>query len=541
MKKVYPLLAAFAVFAAVMALLIHASLMRTEGHLTYALDDAYIHMAIAKHLAQNGVWGVTPYEFSSASSSLLWTVLLAGMFKLFGIHESIPFVLNMAFACLVLVWVYVHVRHRLSPLGTFLTLLAVTLIAPLPIIVFCGMEHTLQILVVLAFATAFARWIADEPAPSAAPPVSLVVLAALLPVVRYEDLFVVFVACVWLLWRRSVRQAVTLGLAALIPIGEYGAWSVSQGSLALPNTVLLKSLTTSTADKLLAIPIHFARAKPLAALLVLALLLLWAHRTRRIALPRRDEALLALFVPSLLIHMQFAQATWYFRYESYLTVLGIVAVAPLLIQQLALPTVADGARGTSPLRDVRWVACMLTIVFVLVLTPRRLAVVASIPLATQNIYQQQYQAGRFLAGAYNGQVVAVNDLGAVNFLADLHCIDLMGLGDIEVARFRLANHRLSRQEAARLTRDRKARIVVTYDSWYSDPDGVTTDGLPPEWGEPVARWTIPSCVVCGDPTVSIYGMTDADRDTLAVRLRAFESQLPAAVVRTGRYLASDRP
>ena len=41
----------------------------TGATLVYGLDDAYIHMAIAKNLARHGVWGVTPFHFASASSS----------------------------------------------------------------------------------------------------------------------------------------------------------------------------------------------------------------------------------------------------------------------------------------------------------------------------------------------------------------------------------------------------------------------------------------------------------------------------------------
>ena len=42
----------------------------TQHHMEYALDDPYIHMAVAKHFVDHGVWGMTPFEFSSSSSSL---------------------------------------------------------------------------------------------------------------------------------------------------------------------------------------------------------------------------------------------------------------------------------------------------------------------------------------------------------------------------------------------------------------------------------------------------------------------------------------
>ena len=47
------------------------------GHFVYPLDDTYIAMAMAKNFAAHAVWGVTPYEFTSAASTPLYVLLLA--------------------------------------------------------------------------------------------------------------------------------------------------------------------------------------------------------------------------------------------------------------------------------------------------------------------------------------------------------------------------------------------------------------------------------------------------------------------------------
>ena len=45
-----------------------------------------------------GIWGCTPFHFSSSSSSLLWTFGLGVADRVFGVHDWTPLVLNVAFA-----------------------------------------------------------------------------------------------------------------------------------------------------------------------------------------------------------------------------------------------------------------------------------------------------------------------------------------------------------------------------------------------------------------------------------------------------------
>ena len=61
-------------------------LQHTGGTFMYPLDDTFIHMALARNLSYHGNWGMNPYEFASASSSVLYTLLLAGLFKLFSVQ-----------------------------------------------------------------------------------------------------------------------------------------------------------------------------------------------------------------------------------------------------------------------------------------------------------------------------------------------------------------------------------------------------------------------------------------------------------------------
>ena len=150
----WPLLAALLVlWLTVAGLFVLSVQQETVGfHPPYSLDDVYIHMAIAKNLVQHGIWGVTPYEFSSTSSSLLWPLLLAATYLFTKVNEYAPFGLNLIFASLVIVSIHYNLRNYLfARLYLFGLLVAVILLAPLPTLIFVGMEHNLHILVLLLF------------------------------------------------------------------------------------------------------------------------------------------------------------------------------------------------------------------------------------------------------------------------------------------------------------------------------------------------------------------------------------------------------
>src|SRR4030042_4674796 len=68
---------------------------QTGGRFIYNLDDAYIHLAIAKHIVRDGIYGVTPFEFSSSSSSILWPLLLAGALGLVRRRGILPLLIKL--------------------------------------------------------------------------------------------------------------------------------------------------------------------------------------------------------------------------------------------------------------------------------------------------------------------------------------------------------------------------------------------------------------------------------------------------------------
>src|SRR4051812_38397661 len=96
--RLAPVGATLVLFCACYAFTTSRLLQVTGGRVIYALDDAYIHMAIAKNLALHGVWGVRADSFAAASSSPLWTALLGAVFTTVGVRDAVPLCLNTVFA-----------------------------------------------------------------------------------------------------------------------------------------------------------------------------------------------------------------------------------------------------------------------------------------------------------------------------------------------------------------------------------------------------------------------------------------------------------
>jgi len=148
-----PLLLPLAVFVVSLAAALRTALQSTDGRLIYAVDDAYIHMAVARTLASHGIWGCTPFHFSSSSSSLLWTFGLGVAYRVFQVHDWIPLVLNIAFAIGTLVVVNVYLaRFGAQPLLRASALLGIVVAFPLAGMELLGLEHILHLLLTIGFA-----------------------------------------------------------------------------------------------------------------------------------------------------------------------------------------------------------------------------------------------------------------------------------------------------------------------------------------------------------------------------------------------------
>jgi hypothetical protein len=518
---------ALGVWVAVIAVVIVAAISQTGGMLVYGLDDAYIHLSMAKHFLAAGVWGVTPYEFSSSSSSPIWPLVLALGAKVFGALGLLPLLLNVAASIFLITKSYAIARRYYGngwqtaafPLGMALLLPA----APLVMI---GMESLWFAAIALAFADSAVEFLV---APTAACGWKLMFWSLALTSLRYEGLFLVAAACLLFLARRRWRIALGVGAVALIPAVAYGSVSLSLGWYALPNSLMIKHSPLDWTD-----PVSFWNMAariflPIADTLTISIPrwnsflyaagALWAIRVangERWEFWTRPVLATSLFTGTALLHGMLVAVEWQFRYEAYLIALGLWAIGSLL---------AGSRRTIQPKWGVAaaWGLCLL-----LAYAPVKGAIEGTLgaPTASRNIYEQQVQMGRFLNRYYNGQAVVANDIGAVDFFADIHLVDAYGLASLPVAQTKQAGAWESRRSGILRTQalSAGADVAVLYDTWFANGADI-----PSEWVR-VERWTIRDNIVCGSDTVSWYATGAAAVLRLREQLRAFRLELPGNVL-----------
>ena len=317
LNKKLSVIASIVILWAVTAILLVISIKQNQGHLVYALYDAYIHMAIAKNFAQNGIWGVTKYGFSSSSSSLLYTLLISVIYFLTGVNEVTPFIINVIFATFIIFLVFIIIRHY-EPgfFWSLMVLLSVIFFTPLPALIFSGMEHTLQILLNISFVYFSAIILSKEKA-TRLESSFLLILAFLVTSVRYEGLFLILVVSILFILKKKQLYPLFLLTAGIAPLAIYGIISIVNGWFFLPNSVLLKSnfLLYPGITRFL---FHFAgqviKNPHILVLVSLSAALLILQYKKQKKIWKDTTVMLIIFIATALLHMVFARNGWFFRY-----------------------------------------------------------------------------------------------------------------------------------------------------------------------------------------------------------------------------------
>jgi hypothetical protein len=508
-------------------------IVAANGDLVYAIDDPYIHLALARTLAEHGTWGLTPGVYESASSAPLWTLVLAGALEVPLVPASWwPLIANVA-AGLWLLWIVsgLGAVGRLRRAGAWrLAILVVPISLGMVTLAVLGMEHLLHAAIVAEVLVLLTAVLAGRGgARTAAPLLGLLAIGSL---VRFETAFVGIGVAVAILVCRDVpagagssarlRQPATWGLAlgslaaVAAAVGAHAAWNVGHGQFPVPNSVAAKSsfgdgplldLARATAQATEDPAFDLVLVAGLAALVVVG----WRRPARRAAGP----LLAAVIVGLALLTGATVSSQSLDRYQSF-------AVVALVVGLLLLAT--DLRPGTVP----RWVPgrgrpearTIATAALLLTLAGLRLPVLGLVVPSSEGIERQQHQMGRFLAEHYAGRGVLVNDLGWVAYLHDGPVLDVAGLGSHPIVRAQ-KDGRLDRAVVEAEAAAQGTEVAVVFDRWFAD-------AVPGGWVR-VGQWCLDGeAVTNGDRCVSWYAPPEGATE-LRRNLESFTPSLPDGV------------
>lgn len=526
-KRHWSLFLALGSFFVVITVLLFISVIRNDGHLVYALDDTYIHMAIAKNFVEYGVWGINKHNFTSTSSSPLWTLLLSLTYLIFGVNEFSPFIMNIIFATLIILQSYSLLRKYIfKPVYIFIILLLVIFVTPLTALVFIGMEHTLHLLLTISVVCLTAK-ILSNTKNKFKEHLLLLILIMLINFVRYEGIFLMFIISVLLVIRKRFLYSLLIVFFGLSPIVIYGIISILNGWYFFPNTILIKSKIPEFSvigffKFFHRFSYQIVTNSDILVLLIVAMFFIVLDILKKNKLWTEQTIMLIILVSLTFLHMLFAETGSFLRYEAYLVGLGILILS--IVMNTYLPDKIFINLDKTSIQ--KYLAIGVLIGFtILPFMERGYLALRNITQATTNIYEQQYQMGLFLKKFYQGEVVAANDIGAINFLADIDCFDLWGLANLDVAKLKL-DRRYNSVHINELTKKKGVKIAIVYDHWF---DLENIGGIPAQWIK-IGQWKILNNIVCGGDIVSFYAVNTTEKNNLIKNFIEFSYEIPEDVI-----------
>jgi len=363
---------------------------------------------------------------------------------------------------------------------------------------------------------------------------------------RFESYALVGMVLALFLFQKRWKFACAIFVSAALPLFIYQYISIMHGWLWLPNSILIRSNVPDVFNSQQAVEISsgslFERTGFFAnyfhnilagvhlyvlALTGLGLGIILFMRTRTIW--TLSMLSLALFIVAAFAHLQFGRVGHFFRYESYLIAWGILALTVVCAELF------KSFYATPAAMWKRWIGGVVFAgIGALLLKPhfsRGIDAWNEIPMASRNIYEQQYQMGLFLQKYYPVAIVAANDIGAISFLTNIKVLDLVGLASADVLKLKM-HHQYSQEQAEMLLQHTGVQIAVVYDSWlYKSGFDANSMG----WKK-MGEWKIQNNVVCGSDKVSFYSVQPKEEILLQRHLQEYSGILPRTIIQQGSYL-----
>jgi len=347
--------------------------------------------------------------------------------------------------------------------------------------------------------------------------------------------------------KKKYRNAIFITILGLLPIFIYGLISIWFGWFFFPNSVLLKgrSLSSIKINKVIKYinPVFILNYPHILVLLVGAVIIFYINCIKNKNMWSELSIFSFIFIGITVMQLYFAivglTGIYLTRYDAHLIALGIILIffsvknyfpPELSIDYIKLYILNLRENINKKSFSQILIAILILIFFFVLLIYRSHNTIRIVPKATNNIYEQQYHMGLFVDKYYDGECIAANDIGAINYLADVVCIDLKGLGDKSIARHKMEDDELDEDIVDMETKRKNCKIAIIYED-----DGKGWDfEIPLTWTK-VGEWTIRGNVVCYSGTVSFWSVDPDETNNLIQNLLDFSKYLPHTVKESGNY------
>ena len=548
-------------------MLIYQSAEITGGRFVYFMDDAYIHMGVAKNWLLNGSIGINEKGWTSLTSSPLYTFLLIALLKVTNFSDQILWPLGLG------VWVFFTLtmgtafrRYGYSLRTYQVYILSVALCIPLTYSFLGGMEHIIH---VWFTSMLLVHWhgsvLGSETQAKKATSGSFALIAAysaLAILTRFETIFLVGLLGAIDLFEGKYRRVLLLAVATVIPPIVFMAWMHWHGADFVPGSVAVKStLDTSSVRGF----VHTVGMRIWRDIAAIDRFWLFATALSVLApagisfLRTRDPNLRPLLVASICIlaGMVLTPMDSTIRYEMWLFSTVLLAGA-VLATQLTLLQVGWICIASVPLLISKYlydhyqhntVFMIMALIAVMIYVPAlqlfskggikallvplaTMAIMASynrtikplpyVRLLGGNVYGQQKTFALFLKRYYDGQPIVLNDIGTTAFYTSCPIIDRAGLATKAmvpaVKRYNQgfkAGFARSLDSVAQL---RNARLAILYKVWMPE--------IPPRWIAVGSIRNEPVLGLLGDPLVTFYAFDPKEALLAKEYLRSFASSIP---------------
>jgi hypothetical protein len=490
-----------------------AVLILNDGHFVYTLDDPYIHLSLAENIIK-GHYGVNNPEFSSPSSSILWPLILAP----FSSREYFPLIFNVIISIMT-VFIFDKILHeslrindeysRNAVFSLFMVLLIMT--TNMVGLIFIGMEHSLQVFIVSIISYGLILEQRKNKVES-----WLVAAIAVAPLVRYDTL-AVSAAALFYLGMRGYLKIVTIAVALIaVSIGSFSFFLVSLGLDPIPSSIMAKSnivlgeglyhfLKGNIRDTY-----RYSFNNPHGLILSIGAFGLISYSLFVKVIQKRQLAIATLLTVPL--HMVAGRYGWYNRYEIYIWSF-LILISLFLIGPQISHIFTGGDRKRSLVKMI-----ILSAGFWAVTTIQYTYDLFTLPVASNNMYEQQYQMHRF-ATHYYKKPVAVNDLGWVSYKNDNYVLDLYGLGSKKTLQYR--KYRGDGGWMKALCRESNVEMAMIYENWFKD--------IPRDWIRVGYLRIGRNRVTSAGSDVAFYAINLKAYSEISEKLPAFIKTLPSGV------------